>query len=194
MGEVMKTRIDVIKHIIEVKGYKSYLEIGCQDNVCFNEIQAERKVGVDPRSGGTHRMTSDDFFARTEERFDLIFIDGDHSHGQVVRDMFNAGVHLKAGGCIVMHDCLPPDRDHESPSLCGTVWRAFAYHRSWGWLDAVTADFDYGVGIIFVRRNSDPISLPLCSLDDLNYTYFTENRERWMRPRTAEQVKAFVQG
>lgn len=35
-------------------------------------------VGVDPLLGGTHRMTSDAFFAANTEHFDLIFIDGLH--------------------------------------------------------------------------------------------------------------------
>lgn len=30
--------------------------------------------------GGTHRMTSDAFFATNEEQFDLVFIDGLHHY------------------------------------------------------------------------------------------------------------------
>lgn len=188
----MKTRIDVINHLIAVKGYESYLEIGCQDDVCFKEVTAEHKVGVDPFRGGTHRMTSDTFFARNEECFDLIFIDGDHAHGQAIKDVMNALQWLAPGGTIVMHDCLPPDAEHESVRLCGTAWRAFASMREYQGLVAITADFDYGVGIIRRGVNPDPVEVP--ALDDLTFADFIANRERWMRPRNAEQVKAFIEG
>ena len=49
-------------------------------------------VGVDPLLGGTHRMTSDAFFAANADAFDLIFIDGLHQvrrqdGGQMGRQM-----------------------------------------------------------------------------------------------------------
>jgi len=41
-----------------------YLEIGVFKNKVFNCIPLKKnnKIGVDPKLGGTHRMTSDDFF------------------------------------------------------------------------------------------------------------------------------------
>ena len=56
---------------------RDYLEIGCADNDLFDAVMAGRKVGVDPLRGGTHRLTSDAFFAGYDgEPFDVVFIDG----------------------------------------------------------------------------------------------------------------------
>ena len=67
-------RIDVLKHIQnKIKKSNenfSYLEIGVQDEIVFKEIITSNKIGVDPVSGGTHKMTSDDFFAQNNKFFD----------------------------------------------------------------------------------------------------------------------------
>jgi hypothetical protein len=187
-------RVDVVLALIEARGYKSYLEIGCQKDVVFSRVSTPVKVGVDPFEGGTLRMTSDDYFASLgyTDGFDIIFIDGDHRHPQVQRDLKNALLHLNGGGTVVMHDCLPPNRKFEQPTACGTAWRAFAEARQLGHLDAITGDFDYGVGIIRRGMNPDQIELPTTNLDDLTFDLFQANRERWMRPRSAEQVLAFI--
>ena len=36
-----RNRIDLIQHIIENKNYKTYLEIGCHNNVVFDKISIE---------------------------------------------------------------------------------------------------------------------------------------------------------
>ena len=58
-----QTRFDIINKLINSKKFKSYLEIGFQSDVNFSKIKIENKVGVDPQSGGTLRMTSDEFFS-----------------------------------------------------------------------------------------------------------------------------------
>ena len=55
-------RISIIQGIIDIKKYNDYLEIGCDQDENFSQIKIKNKIGVDPKSGGTHRMTSDDFF------------------------------------------------------------------------------------------------------------------------------------
>ena len=59
--------MDIVQNIIEKKNYKKYLEIGCFDNELFNHINCQKKVGVDPDSGGTVRKTSDQFFLNNKE-------------------------------------------------------------------------------------------------------------------------------
>ena len=177
-------RMQAINLFIERRGYKRYLEIGCLANTCFDAIQAESKVGVDPVSGGTVRKTSDVFFAEAiaaGERFDLIFIDGLHHHDQVYRDVENSLACLSDGGAILMHDCLPPDRNYETASFCWTTWRAFVMFRKRLDLDAIVGDFDFGVGLIRKVRNPVPLALDK-SMDDLSYDDFVANRESWMRP------------
>jgi SAM-dependent methyltransferase len=88
----------------------AYLEIGCADNALFDAVMVRRKVGVDPRQGGTHRMTSDAYFATDAgERFDVVFVDGLHLYDQVRRDLDGALSVLNPGGWIAFHDMLPRD-------------------------------------------------------------------------------------
>ena len=83
-------RLKIVQDIINRKKYKSYLEIGCFRDELFKNINCEKKVGVDPYSGGTIRMTSDEFFLQNKFNFDCIFIDGLHIYKQVKKDIENS--------------------------------------------------------------------------------------------------------
>lgn len=185
-------RMELINALIERGRYTRYLEIGCQVDISFNAIRAEVKVGVDPVSGGTVRMRSDDYFRSTDAMFDLIFIDGDHHHDQVARDIDNALMHLEPNGTIVMHDCLPPDPTYETVHFCGTAWRAFLSRtRTRPDLESFCGDFDFGVGIVRRLPNSQIIHLTQ-SMDQLTYEDLERNRATWMRPMSADSVRAVI--
>jgi hypothetical protein len=192
-------RVEVITLLIESRGYQSYVEIGCEDDGSFSRIRCPVKIGVDPVSGGTLRMTSDEFFAGTRakgEKFDLVFIDGDHHHDQVMRDVDNAIASLNPGGCIVMHDCLPPKASWATPERtqnewCGTVWRAFAKLRERPDLDCVCGDFDVGVGIVRMLPNSAPIVTGK-TLEEMTYDDFVAHRRDWMRPVRGDVIRALA--
>ena len=57
-------RIALVNYLVSKSGGHEckYLEIGCASNELFDSVCSLQKTGVDPESGGTHRMTSDDFF------------------------------------------------------------------------------------------------------------------------------------
>ena len=82
-------RYKILQDTINRKNYKSYLEIGCFNNDLFNSIDCQKKVGVDPYSGGNIRKKSDDFFLMNQERFDCVFIDGLHIYHQVLYQLLN---------------------------------------------------------------------------------------------------------
>ena len=82
-------RKEIINTIIKSKNFKNYLEIGCDQNELFLEVQIKNKIGVDPNDGGTHRITSDVFFKKNKDKFDLIFIDGLHIYSQTLKDINN---------------------------------------------------------------------------------------------------------
>ena len=69
-----------ISSILKKNKTCNYLEIGCDDNYVFNSIilPEKNKIGVDPRSGGNLKITSDKFFKNNKRKFDVIFIDGLH--------------------------------------------------------------------------------------------------------------------
>ena len=55
----IRNRADLLHRLCRRDSCNSYLEIGCNRNKLFKTIPVEDKVGVDPKRGGTHRMTSD---------------------------------------------------------------------------------------------------------------------------------------
>lgn len=178
------SRTDLLRVLVHAFGYTSYLEVGCRKNETFDAIDVVDKVGVDPIEGGTHRMTSDDFFATSKRSFDLVFIDGDHHHTQALRDVASALAHLNPNGTVVMHDCSPPDASHEGRRnwKCGTAWRAFAWLRQCDNLEAIVADWDYGSGIIRFGTN-DALVRPEPTMDEMTYADFDAHRVDWMRLR-----------
>ena len=116
-----------------------------------------------------------------------MFIDGDHRHPQVKRDVDNALRRLAANGTIVMHDCLPLNADYESPNFCGTAWRAFLTTRERMDLDSFVCDFDHGVGVVRRGTNPSPVRSGK-TLDALTYEDLEQNRQAWMRPTTFEEL------
>ena len=76
-------RIAFINKAISKFADCNYLEIGVADNTTFSSIPLPltNKIGVDPSNGGTHRMTSDEFFSKNQ-KFNVIFIDGLHIYEQ----------------------------------------------------------------------------------------------------------------
>ena len=127
----MLTRIDIINYYATSIKAKNYLEIGCAYNECFDKIKIPSKIGVDPYSGGTIRMHSNEFFKVNLQKFDIIFIDGEHEHEQVWRDFQSAMKFLRPRGYIFLHDMLPPGEDHakwpftddDPKPRCGNSWR-----------------------------------------------------------------------
>lgn len=190
-------RSDLINALIEKNGYKKYLEIGCRDDACFRVIKAGYKVGVDPASGGTLRMTSDEYFATHNETFDIIFIDGLHLYEQVRKDIINSAAVLNEGGTIIMHDCLPTEclAQFEFPIIDawnGDVWKAFVEARTWPDLDAATCLIDHGVGVLKKRKNSDPLALDVRDFKKLKYAFLADDYARLMRVMDYDQAVAFA--
>jgi hypothetical protein len=153
------THVDIIKHLIVEYGFKSYLEIGVQGKVCWDQIECLEKVGVEPVGDmfddRIKSMTSDQFFALNNSMFDLIFIDGDHDEPQVSRDIENALSCLNHGGAIVLHDAYPPSKDFTVSYRCGTVYRSVWNIRHLKNIGIVTYTGDFGVAVIRPKPSVD---------------------------------------
>jgi len=188
-ADACRNRTDLIVLVVDFFEHASYLEIGCRKNETFDAVKCARKVGVDMIEGGTHRMTSDAFFAQNTDKFDAVFIDGDHRHAQAMSDAVNALACLAPGGTLILHDCSPPTAQHESllNVKCGSAWRVFAELRQRGDLDMVTADWDFGSGLIRVGANPDTITTGK-SMDDMTYADFIEHRDDWMKLRDRQGI------
>ena len=179
------SRMTVVQNIIERKRYKSYLEIGTFDDELFTFIKCEVKIGVDPASGGTHRMTSDTFFLKNNQKFDCIFIDGLHHYDQVIKDIENSLEVLNNGGIILIHDCLPASLGAQSVPRTeinwnGDVWKAFVKQRTNVLLDCYTCYADHGIGIILKRKNRSPLKVDNRDFKKLRFLDFNNNHTKLM--------------
>lgn len=190
----MNSRVDVVKFCIENLGFSSYLEIGCKDNFTFNQVDVKRKVGVDPDQGGTVRDYSDSFFSKNTEKFDIIFIDGDHRCRQALRDISNSLDIISDNGIVVAHDCNPWRKEDESTEniRCGDAWKAFVHFRQFDNLDCVVGDFDFGVGLLRKRQNRNPVTLGDRVFSDLSWEDLVKNRDAWMNLSDSEDLKKWI--
>lgn len=95
---LMRDRPGRINILSKINQSKSYLEIGVNKGVTFNQIMIDKKVAVDPKFKFSYvaqqsectkfyEITSDEFFrAGTAEVFDFIYLDGLHTFEQTFRD------------------------------------------------------------------------------------------------------------
>ena len=180
------SRFDIINKIIKKKKFESYLEIGCQSDVNFSKIIIKNKIGVDPQSGGTHRMTSDDFFKQNKSIFDLIFIDGLHVYEQVLKDIENSLKVLNDNGVILIHDCLPAKIWHQTipqthSSWNGDVWKSIVKSRTRIDIDTYTIEADQGLGLILKRKNKDLLVDKIENFKNLKFRDYYIHHKKFMR-------------
>ena len=204
-------RWDVINWFVETFGYRSYLEIGCRRDDCFRRVKCEHKIGVDPREGGTHRMTSDEFFesnlwisgSSAVTEFDVVFIDGLHHDEQVLRDSENSLRCLSPNGVILIHDCLPETEEStrivdangkpilsppDSKPWNGNVYRAMIEIRKLRDVDSITLTEDWGIGVVVKRENSQRLS----SDQPGHWPAYEAYRERLLRTADWELVQQWA--
>lgn len=197
-GAAPGSRLELLQWLADRPGCQRYLEIGCNRDKVFRAIHVASKVGVDPRRGGTHRMTSDEFFERSTEAFDLVFIDGLHEARQVLQDVGNALASLAPGGVIVLHDCNPLTEEAQRvpPAAKGVwngdVWKAVVELRTRTDLDVAVGAFDHGCGVVLRRPNGDRLEVDR-GLDELRWADLAQNRERWLRLMDGERLARFVE-
>jgi hypothetical protein len=188
-------RLDIIEHFIKKNNYKSYLEIGCCKNEVFSKINI-KKVGVDPNSGGTVRLTSDDFFKTNNEKFDLVFIDGLHVYDQIKQDIINSLEVLNNNGVILIHDCLPEKIwEQNVPRMngawSGDVWKVIPFFRSNSNIDVYTCVADRGIGIIFKRHNKNILKLEQ-DTKKLKFEDYYYNYKSYMNLVSSEELENII--
>ena len=178
-GDKGFNRIATVNHLIAITGglNSKYLEIGCASNALFDSVASKYKTGVDPASGGTHRMTSDEFFANNKEIFNVIFIDGLHEYEQVHRDACNALDSVEVGGYIAFHDFLPSSwKEHHVPRISdawtGDCWKLAVQLIEAKGVEFVILDIDHGVGLM--KKLANDLSIPNVDkdLESAEFDYF----------------------
>ena len=204
LGREHPPRVGIVAAELRRFSRPRYLELGVGAGVVFLHVRAHRKVGVDPAAGvprwkwflhpntlvrgSFFRVTSERFFAALDPSaaFEVVFVDGDHSFEQSLRDVEHALDHLADGGVVLVHDCNPPSAAAASPDSadsaggpwCGEVWRTIVHLRATrDDLEVRTIDADFGIGVI---RPGGAGSAPLAGIDaaTLEYADLDADRER----------------
>lgn len=128
--------MSLVEHLACWLKPECYLEIGILNGESLTRIQKHAKecYGVDVKLA--HRnydnnvklfeMTSDEFFAKLNPtiKFDMVFIDGDHSKDQVYKDFINSKDRVIEDGLVVLHDTVPMDDKMTAPWFCHDAWEA----------------------------------------------------------------------
>jgi hypothetical protein len=207
ISEYTGYRFDLIKLVVEKYHYSSYLEIGCFMDELFNKVKTLLKdgnvIGVDPTSGGTHRMESDAFFKQNDKYFDVIFIDGLHEADQVFRDIQHSLKWLAPGGTILMHDVNPRSaaaqtKENNAGRWNGDTWKAAVAMRLDMSVEIVVWDSDEGVAVLRRRENKHPLPtnwinfLSINPISMLDYPQLVENRNTLFRLMTLEDIKSWL--
>ncbi len=192
----LEHRYDVINHLIEKYGYKNYLEIGVQSAYNFKKVVCENKISVDPDNSlypqMTHAITSDEYFKKHAEFQDIVFIDGEHTHEQVYKDVDNSLIFLNENGTIICHDGLPLTKEAAAVPRVQKVWNGDVYkaiiklRSERSDLEIFTIDTDQG--LVVIRKSKNPVKkLDLKGLE-INYENFDKNRKNWMNVVSVEQA------
>ena len=187
-------RHSIIQETIVRKNYKTYLEIGCFQDELFSKIRIEKKVGVDPVSGGTIRDTSDNFFKKNNMKFDIIFIDGLHEYEQVKKDITNSLLFLNDNGVIFLHDCMPTCFINQATPRAtivwnGDVWKNIVESRTKSEVDTYVVHADYGIGIILKRQNKKILNLNINNFKKLKFRDYFYNYKEYLNVVYEEDLR-----
>lgn len=138
--------------LAKINNSESYLEVGVRNGATFLNVPVKRKVAVDPLFRFDYRssindstefwpITSDAYFTEhsSEERFDLIFLDGLHTFEQTLRDFCNSLVSSHSRTIWLIDDTLPRDaysswpnqaesiKGRRNAGLHGNLWHGDVY-------------------------------------------------------------------
>ena len=187
-------RYEIIQETINRKKYKSYLEIGCDQDEIFSKIKIDKKIGVDPSSGGTIRDTSDNFFKKNNIKFDIIFIDGLHEYDQVKKDIDNSLLFLNENGVIFLHDCMPTRFIYQVVPRAtglwnGDVWKNIVESRTKTEIDTYVIHADHGIGMILKRTNKKLLNLNINNFKKLRFKDFFYNYKDYLNIVYQEELK-----
>lgn len=183
-------RFDIIKYLIKLYNFQSYLEIGVLGRDTFDQISTPIRHGVDPNGAGDFKMTSDEFFNKHNFYYDLIFIDGLHLHKQALKDIENSLTHLNDNGIIMVHDVYPEQEYHQldigisGMPWTGTVWKAWADLRCTRKdLSMFVINTDWGCGII---RRGQQILYPYFQ-ESWTWNYFLKHKKELLNLITVDE-------
>jgi hypothetical protein len=150
-----------------------YLELGLSCGTHFNKLSIKNKesvdIATDPRPYGkpTYLMSTDDFFKQNNKKYDIVFIDADHDHKQVIKDFNNAIDVLNDDGVIFLHDLYPAILEQTKKIYCDDSFKILDYFMKNNY-DIIVNTSDFGSACVFNPKKINPEDV----LSDLSWQVF----------------------
>lgn len=153
---------------------ENYLELGVRCGKTFKKVAplSLKATAVDitppqftvPDNSTYFESTTDNFFKSLskEEKYDLIFIDADHSHEQSLKDFLNSINFLIDDGFVIMHDTYPCDSKLLEPMYCNDCYKTPLYIKQnlIDKFEVITLPFNPGLTLIKkIERNKQLLFL-----------------------------------
>lgn len=186
-------RGEFISDLIRDLNFSSYLELGVAAGKCWNQISCENKVGVDLYNDSIWNIanvlsiTTDEYFSsldKSQEKFDIIFIDAKHEKNQVLRDFSNSLKNLKKNGIVIFHDVYPfSEVDTSIENACGNVYEFWInlvdlYPDKTRIFIGSPGDIEGTVGIYFNHHTE--FNEKSFSSMDYGFSYFNANNDKYV--------------
>ena len=85
-----------------------------------------------------------------EKKFDLVFIDADHSHSASMKDFDLVFPFVRDNGLILLHDTYPPSEEFTSSKYCSDTYKTAEFiRRSYpDQCEICTLPFYFGISIV----------------------------------------------
>lgn len=195
----------LLNRLIEKYNFTSYCEIGIQDPANnYDKIKVAYKEGCDPEilkdRSRVFKVTSDEYFENhcKDMKFDVFFVDGLHTRGQVRKDFQNALRRLNENGFIVIHDTLPENEEgtfipRQTKQWWGDVYKwAMDLHR-YG-LHYFTINCDNGCTVVIkkpiVWMNNEFRELPTNS--SIDWKGYKNNGHKLLRVINPAEIESYL--
>jgi hypothetical protein len=163
-----RAHISIIKEIaigLHKAGFLNrYLELGVRQGNCFNAVAplANEAYAVDIKNSFPKikhnknlvwkHMRTDEFLKNHDKdrKFDLVFIDADHSHKGSLSDFISVLPLVNDNGIILLHDTYPPNEEFSKPGFCSDCYKTAECIRNdyYNELEVATLPFYYGITIV----------------------------------------------
>jgi len=163
-----RAHISIIREIaagLQKAGFLNrYLELGIRQGNCFNAIAplANEAYAVDIKNSFKqirhnknliwNNIRTDEFLKNhdVDKKFDLVFIDADHSHEGSLNDFKLVFPLVNENGIILLHDTYPPSDEFAKPGFCSDCYKTAEYiiNNYNQQCEIVTLPFYYGISVV----------------------------------------------
>lgn len=172
----MVRKTDIVHTLSSLFDLKFYLELctpstgGKFANIRPEELKESKRLmylspfsfddgmKIDFRSPDESIAGAFEEFEKSGSIVDICLVDGWHTYQTASRDISMAYNKLQDGGILVVHDCLPPDRETAQPTFrlgpwCGVSYKAFLdFVLIEPTADYLTINSDFGCGLIIKNQ------------------------------------------